>query len=106
MIVLENEELTPEEKAAKSIIMDIFSGKVSSQDVLEDTERLFLGKPTKDARFAEIVPFRVLNEEEEKEFRQWAQDNFDPSVTPSAAWHPVVRDEWAKLKQAKAVNNK
>jgi hypothetical protein len=41
--------------------------------------------------------FRELNETEEKEFRQWARDNYAPGETASEVWHPVVRDEWEKI---------
>lgn len=42
--------------------------------------------------------YRTLNEEEVKEFRQWARDNFDVSEEINEAWHPVVRDECKKMK--------
>jgi len=41
--------------------------------------------------------WRTLSPEEEKEFRQWAHDNFDPDGEANCMWHPVVRDEWEKL---------
>ena len=42
--------------------------------------------------------YRILDEEEEKEFRQWARDNFDPGhETINMAWHPVVQDECHKM---------
>lgn len=41
--------------------------------------------------------FRHLDPAEEETFRQWARDHFDPKVEPEPIWHPVVRDEWAKL---------
>ncbi len=34
--------------------------------------------------------FRVLDEEEGKQFRQWARDNW-------SIWHPTVRDEIKKI---------
>ena len=40
--------------------------------------------------------YRELDTEEEKEFRQWARDNFDIKSV-NTAWHPVVRDEWEKI---------
>lgn len=42
--------------------------------------------------------YRDLNPEEEKEFRQWARDNFDPQKNEIMGfWHPVVRDECQKI---------
>lgn len=41
--------------------------------------------------------FRQLSPGEEIQFRRWARENFDPAVEPSPLWHPVVRDEWAKI---------
>jgi hypothetical protein len=43
--------------------------------------------------------FIALSPEREKVFRQYAHDHFDPNTEPSGLWHPVVRDEWAKLQQ-------
>jgi len=43
--------------------------------------------------------FRKLGPTEEKEFRQWAHENFKPNTEPKGIWHPVVRDEWAKLQK-------
>ena len=37
--------------------------------------------------------FRELNEEEVKEFKQWARDNYKPFTEISSAWHPIVREE-------------
>ena len=41
--------------------------------------------------------FRNLNEAEEKEFRQWARDNFKAGDTINVVWHPVVQDECRKM---------
>ena len=41
--------------------------------------------------------FRDLNEAEEKEFRQWARDNFKAGDTINVVWHPVVQDECRKM---------
>ena len=41
--------------------------------------------------------FRILTAEEEEKFRVWARDNWKPNTDPKSIWHPVVRDEWAKL---------
>jgi hypothetical protein len=44
--------------------------------------------------------FRKLTRDEETEFREWARANYDPDVTPMPVWHPVVRDEWERLRLA------
>ena len=50
--------------------------------------------------------FKLLTQEQESEFRQWARDNFevenkkalDANVTVmNPLWHPVIRDEFRKL---------
>lgn len=41
--------------------------------------------------------FRTLNADEEQTFRQWARDNWKPGDEINALWHPVVRDEIAKI---------
>ncbi|GAI99886.1 unnamed protein product [marine sediment metagenome] len=40
---------------------------------------------------------RKLNSEEEKEFRQWARDNYTPYDIISGMWHPVVQEECSKI---------
>ena len=37
--------------------------------------------------------FRLLDQVEQQEFRQWARDNYEPLTPVSDLWHPVVRDE-------------
>tara|TARA_R100000808_G_scaffold410_3_gene2184 strand:+ start:1781 stop:1954 length:174 start_codon:yes stop_codon:yes gene_type:complete len=37
--------------------------------------------------------FRHLNASEEKEFRQWAKDNYKPLDPIKGVWHPIVQDE-------------
>jgi len=44
--------------------------------------------------------FRDLGEKEIAEFRQWARANYNADVDPSPLWHPIVRDEWSKIKAA------
>ena len=44
--------------------------------------------------------FRHLDSEEIKSFRQWAKDNWTPDKAPDPCWHPVVREEWARLTEA------
>jgi hypothetical protein len=41
--------------------------------------------------------FRQLNEQEEKEFIKWANDNFKPDMEVNPTWHPIIRKEIAKL---------
>ena len=40
---------------------------------------------------------RELNPAEEKEFRQWARENYKVSEGTNHSWHPVVLDECAKM---------
>lgn len=44
--------------------------------------------------------FRDLPEPEEEDFRQWARENFTPGKPASPLWHPVIREEWARLEAA------
>jgi hypothetical protein len=37
--------------------------------------------------------FRGLTKEEEKEFKQWAQDNYKPGEPIRTLWHPVIQEE-------------
>jgi hypothetical protein len=37
--------------------------------------------------------FRKLTDEEIKEYRQWARENWKPGMEIKEVWHPVVRDE-------------
>tara|TARA_R100001594_G_scaffold30302_2_gene56729 strand:- start:359 stop:529 length:171 start_codon:yes stop_codon:yes gene_type:complete len=41
--------------------------------------------------------FRELTEQEEKEFRQYAHDMYTPGDPVSEVWHPILRDEIAKI---------
>lgn len=45
----------------------------------------------------EINLWRDLSPEEEKEYRQWARDNYRPASEIKGVWHPVVRDECKKM---------
>lgn len=47
--------------------------------------------------------FRTLTTAEEKAFRQWARDNYKPGSPINPLWHPVVRDECAKINQTKGL---
>jgi hypothetical protein len=44
-----------------------------------------------------MLLFKELNEEETKEFRKWARENYKPNDAISTIWHPVVREECAKM---------
>lgn len=41
--------------------------------------------------------YRKLSTEEEEAFRRWARDNWAPGKECSPVYHPVVREEWARL---------
>ena len=43
--------------------------------------------------------FRDLTEDEEKDFRQWARDNYKPYTDIRGVWHPVVQDECRKINE-------
>ena len=40
---------------------------------------------------------KQLNQEEERQFRQWARDNYKPYSPISGVWHPVVQAECVKI---------
>lgn len=44
--------------------------------------------------------FKQLSEQEVISFRQWAHENFKIDQEPNELWHPIIRDEWAKIKTA------
>lgn len=41
--------------------------------------------------------FRVLDGAEEQEFRDWARSFHKPGQVVNPLWHPVVRDECARI---------
>lgn len=43
--------------------------------------------------------FRNLSAEEEKEFRQWARENYIRFSPISGVWHPTVQDECRKMNE-------
>jgi hypothetical protein len=47
--------------------------------------------------------FQKLSPERAATFRKWARDNYTPEP-PNAVWHPVVRDEWEKIRAEQLVN--
>jgi hypothetical protein len=42
------------------------------------------------------IPFRKLNAEEEKEFRQYAREHNPPNSDDWMLYHPVCREEWLR----------
>jgi hypothetical protein len=44
--------------------------------------------------------FRVLDDEETAEFRQWARANYQPLTPISGYWHPVIQDECRRMNEA------
>lgn len=49
-----------------------------------------------------------LNDEQERDFRKWARDNYKPDEEICPAWHPVVVDECKKINEedAKSVRHR
>jgi hypothetical protein len=45
--------------------------------------------------------FRHLPPTEEREFRQWARENYEPYTPIKGIWHPVVQDECVKINAEK-----
>ena len=41
--------------------------------------------------------FRELSEQETKQFRQWARDNYKPLDEIKGIWHPVVQAECVRI---------
>lgn len=46
--------------------------------------------------------FRELSPAEERVFRSWARDHYEPGSPVSELWHPVVRDECRKINEEQA----
>ena len=44
--------------------------------------------------------FRTLNEQDEKEFREWARKNYTAFEPIKGIWHPVIQDECRKINSA------
>jgi hypothetical protein len=50
--------------------------------------------------------YQSLDDEGEKEYRQWAIDNFKPQCMDIVdMWHPIVKDECMKIKARYLLNN-
>jgi len=41
--------------------------------------------------------FNRLSPDREKEFRQWARENYEKYSPINGTWHPVVQDECVKI---------
>lgn len=41
--------------------------------------------------------FKHLRPDEEKVYRKWARENYEPLSDIEGIWHPVVQDECAKI---------
>jgi hypothetical protein len=41
--------------------------------------------------------FKQLSPEDEKQYRQWARDNYKPLDVIDGIWHPAVQDECVKM---------
>lgn len=50
------------------------------------------------------LTFRELDKKEEKEFRQWARDNYKKGDEIKPIWHPVVRDECNKINEDRKIS--
>lgn len=44
-------------------------------------------------------PFRELSPKEEREFRQWARNNYLRHTPIKGVWHPVIQDECVRINQ-------
>ena len=40
--------------------------------------------------------FQILDEEKEKDYREWARENDPPNMENWMVYHPVCREEWEK----------
>jgi hypothetical protein len=50
--------------------------------------------------------FLKLDEQQEKEFRTWARENYTPFTDINGVWHPVVQDECSKINFEKGMGEK
>jgi hypothetical protein len=48
--------------------------------------------------------FRKLSEQEQKEFRQWARDNYKPYDPINGVWHPVIQEECTEINRQAELN--
>lgn len=47
--------------------------------------------------------FRSLTPVEERKFRRWARDNYEPGSEIKGTWHPVVQDECVEINRRRSV---
>lgn len=47
--------------------------------------------------------FRLLNKQEEAEFKLWARRNYTIGTEISEVWHPVVQDECRRMCEEKGM---
>lgn len=47
--------------------------------------------------------FRKLTPVEERTFRKWARDNYEPGSEIRGTWHPVVQDECVEINRRRSV---
>lgn len=47
--------------------------------------------------------FRKLTPAEERKFRKWARDNYEPGSEIKGTWHPVVQDECVEINRRRSV---
>lgn len=47
--------------------------------------------------------FRKLTPAEERKFREWARDNYEPGSEIKGTWHPVVQDECVEINRRRSV---
>lgn len=67
---------------------------------IDDLEEGLFAEKTRESDFqvlSERPAFRLLNTEEEEEFREWARANRPNEDEEYPTYHPVVKDEWFKL---------
>jgi hypothetical protein len=48
---------------------------------------------------------RQITKSEELVFRKWSRDNYQAGSKIPTFWHPVVRDECAKMNEEKEIQN-
>ena len=41
--------------------------------------------------------FKILSNEEQKEYRKWARENYTVYEPIKGLWHPIVQDECVKM---------
>lgn len=58
-----------------------------------------LGVDIEAPGFWSHVPYRALDPDEERRFRQWARDNYKPGSYINPLWHPVVRSECNRMER-------